>query len=91
VVPAGLKIRAKDTAEVLFRQLEKDTKEARKAGKRIRIAITHGDDLKGAQKLKEMAERELENIQMAFINIINNVVRVVTGPNTLTSPLACNN
>ena len=82
LVPAGLKTRAKDTAEVLFRQLEKDTKEARKAGKGIRVAITHGDDPESALRMRQMAE-ELENIEVAFINIINNIVGVVTGPNTL--------
>ncbi len=83
LVPAGLKTRAKDTTEVLFRQLEKDSRGARKAGRRIRIAITHGDNPAGAQGLKEMVEEQLENIEVAFINIINNVVGVVTGPNTL--------
>jgi DegV family protein with EDD domain len=83
LVPAGMKTGAKDTTEVLFRQLEKDTEKARKNGKRIRMAITHGDDLESALRLKRMAE-EVKNIEVAFINIINNVVGVVTGPNTLT-------
>jgi DegV family protein with EDD domain len=82
LVPAGLKTRAKDTAEVLFSKLEKDTEKARKAGKRIIVAITHGDDPEAALRLKRMAE-EMENIEVAFINIINNVVGVVTGPDTL--------
>ena len=82
LVPAGLKTRAKDTALALFKQLEKDTEKARKAGKRIRVAITHGDDLESALRLRQMAE-ELENTEVAFINIINNVVGVATGPNTL--------
>jgi DegV family protein with EDD domain len=82
LVPAGLKTRAKDTVEVLFRQLDKDTEKARKAGKKIRVAITHGDDLESALRLRQMAE-ELENVEVAFINIINNVVGVATGPNTL--------
>jgi DegV family protein with EDD domain len=82
LVPVGLKSKARDTAEVLFRQLDKDTEKARKAGKRIRMAITHGDDSEAALRLKEMAEK-LENIEVSFINIINNVIGVVTGPNTL--------
>jgi DegV family protein with EDD domain len=82
-VPAGLKTKAKDTVVVLFRQLEKDTERSRKADKRIRVAITHGDDPEEAQRLREMAEGELENIEVAFINIINNVVGAPTGPNTL--------
>ena len=82
LVPAGLKSRAKDTAGVLFKQFEKDTEKARKAGKGIRIAITHGDDPESALRLRQMVE-ELENIEVSFINIINNVVGVITGPNTL--------
>jgi len=37
-----------------------------------------------AQRLREMAEREFENIEVAFISIINDVVGSITGPNTLT-------
>jgi DegV family protein with EDD domain len=82
LVPSGLKTKAKDTSEVLFRRLEKGTEKARKAGKRIRMAITHGDDPGSALRLRQMAE-ELENIEVAFINIINNVIGVPTGPDTL--------
>lgn len=84
LVPTGLKTKARDTAGVLFRQLEKDTERSRKADKRIRLAITHGDDPEEAQRLREMAEGEFENIEVAFISIINDVVGSVTGPNTLT-------
>ena len=84
LVPAGLRTKARDTAGVLFRQLEKDTERSRKTGGRIRMAITHGDTPEEAQRLREMAERELENIEVAFISIINDVVGSVTGPNTLS-------
>jgi hypothetical protein len=47
------------------------------------MAITHGDTTEEAQGLREMAERELENIEVAFISIINDIVGSVTGPNTL--------
>ena len=84
LVPVGLKTKARDTAGVLFRQLEKDTERSRKADKRARVAITHGGDPEEAQRLREMAEGELENIEVAFISIINDVVGSVTGPNTLS-------
>jgi DegV family protein with EDD domain len=84
LVPTGLRTKARDTAGVLFRQLEKDTERSRKADKRIRMAITHGDDPEEAQRLRAMAERELKNIEVAFISIINDVVGSVTGPNTLS-------
>jgi DegV family protein with EDD domain len=83
LVPSSLKNRAADTALVLFKQLEKDSEKSMKANKRIRIAITHGDDLKEAYRLKEMAEKHLENIEVLFVNLINDVVGAVTGPGTL--------
>jgi len=84
LAPVGLRTKAKEIAAVLFRQLEKETERSRKEGKRIRIAITHGDDLEGAQRLREMAEKEFTNIEVAFISIINDVVGSATGPDTLS-------
>jgi fatty acid-binding protein DegV len=83
LAPSSLKNRAADTALVLFKQLEKDSGKSLKANKRIRIAITHGDDPKEAYRLKEMAEKHLENIEVFFVNLINDVVGSVTGPGTL--------
>jgi len=83
LVPASLKTKAKEIPDVLFRQLEKETARSRQEGKRIRIAITHGDDLAGANRLRDMAEKELVNTEVAFISIINNVVGAPTGPNTI--------
>jgi DegV family protein with EDD domain len=83
LVPSSLKSRAADTAVVLFKQIEIDTGKARKAGKRIRIVITHGDDLEEANRLKEMAEKQQWNIEVSFVNLINDVVGGITGPDTL--------
>jgi len=83
LVPGGIKIHAKDTVMVLFNQFEKETQKLRPENKKIRMAITHGDDLESAQKLKEMVEKEFKNIEVSFINIINNIVGVLAGPNTL--------
>ena len=82
LVPAGLKTRARNTAEVLFKQFDKKSENTRQAGKRIRLAITHGNDHESALRLKQMAE-ELENVEVVLINLINNVVGVITGPDTL--------
>lgn len=84
LAPTGLKTDAKDIPTALFRQFENDTKDLIKSGKKIRVVITHGDDPAGAQKLKETAEKISQNIEVVFINIINNVVGVVAGPNALT-------
>lgn len=99
LVPAGLKADAKDIPTVLFKQFEAKTRELRKEGKRLRAVVTHGDDPEGAQRLKEMidtstssastlsdnrrVENEFKNTEVAFLNIINNIVGAVTGPNTL--------
>jgi len=84
LVLAGFKAHAKDVPTTLFQQFEKTTEKTRKQRKRIRTVITHGDNLAGAQRLKEMVEKEFENTEVAFINIINNVVGAPAGPNALT-------
>ena len=70
LVPAGLKTRVKDLAEALFKQLHKDIKKLR-------------DDLAGAQLLREKVEKTIKNAEVAFVNIIDNVVGAPTGPGTL--------
>jgi len=83
LAPAGIKTGAKDIPTALFKQFEKETRKLRKKGKKIRVVITHGDNLKGAQRLKEMIEKEFKNTEVAFLNIIDNVLGVLTGPNAL--------
>jgi DegV family protein with EDD domain len=81
--PIGIKAGAKDIPTALFYQFKAKTKKLRNQGKKIRVAITHGDDLDGAQRLKEMIEKELENTEVAFINLIDNVLGVLVGPNAM--------
>jgi len=78
--PVGIKAGAKDIPTALFRQFEAKIKKLRNQGKKIRVAITHGDDSEGAQRLKEMIEKELEGTEVAFINLIDNVIGVLVGP-----------
>ena len=79
----GIKAGAKDIPTALFHQFEAKTKKLRNQGKKIRVAITHGDDLPGVQKLKEMIEKNLENTEVAFVNLIDNVLGVLVGPNAI--------
>ncbi|PIR02430.1 MAG: hypothetical protein COV62_01535 [Candidatus Nealsonbacteria bacterium CG11_big_fil_rev_8_21_14_0_20_35_11] len=79
----GIKAGAKDISVALFHQLEAKTKKLRNQGKKIRVAITHGDDLEGARRLKEMIEKELKGVEVAFINLIDNVLAVLVGPDAL--------
>ena len=83
LVPAGLKIRAKDIADALFKQLQSDTQHLGKSGNQIRVAITHGDNPGGAERLKGLIEKGLVNSEVIFVNIINNVVGAPCGPNAL--------
>jgi DegV family protein with EDD domain len=84
LAPSGLKTDAKDIPTALFRQFENDAKDLIKQGKKIKAVITHGDDEAGSQRLKEMIEKTFSNAEVVFINIINNVVGVVAGPNSIT-------
>lgn len=82
LVPAGIKAGAKDIPTALFKKFETGMKKLRE-DKQIRVIITHGDDLEGAQRLEEMIKKDFQNAEVAFINIINNVVGGPTDPNTL--------
>jgi DegV family protein with EDD domain len=84
LTPSGLKTNARDIPTALFSQLDKDIRSLVKEGKKIRVVITHGDDLSGAQRLKEMIEKEFKSAEVVFINIINNIVGVPAGPDTIT-------
>jgi len=83
LVSGGIVTGAKDIPAALFKKFETETKKLKKEGKKIRTVITHGDDLQGAVRLKEMIEKASENNQVAFINIIDNVLATITGPDTM--------
>jgi DegV family protein with EDD domain len=79
----GIKAGAKDIPAALFHQFELKTKKLRKQGKKTRIVITHGDNLKRAQKLKEMIEKELIGVEVAFVSLVDNVLGILAGPDVL--------
>jgi len=79
----GIKAGAKDIPTALFHQFEAKTKQFRNRGKKIRVAITHGDNFEGAQRLKELIEKNFKNTEVVFINLIDNVIGVLVGPDTL--------
>jgi DegV family protein with EDD domain len=80
LVPAGFKTDARDIPTALFKQFEAKTGKIK--GK-IRVVITHGDDLKGSQRLKEMVEGKFKNTEVVFMNNINNIVGAVSGPDAI--------
>jgi len=79
----GIKKGAKDIPKALFQELKEKTEKLRKEDKKIRVAIAHGDNLQGAQRLKEMIEKELNGVEVAFLNLIDNVLGVLVGPDAL--------
>jgi len=81
LVPGGIKVKAKDKVLAFFNQFSKDNQKIR--NKNIKAVITHGDDFSSAKRLKEMIENEFQNAKVEFINIINNVVGALAGPDTL--------
>lgn len=81
--PAGVKTGAKEITAGLLKQFEQDVGKTKKEGKKIRVVITHGDNLPAAQKLKEMIEKDFKSIEFPFLNILDNVLGALAGPGTL--------
>ncbi len=81
--PMGVKFGAKDTAVALAKTIQEKTKKSAAEGQRIRVVITHGDNLAAANRLKGMVEQEIKNSQIIFINLVNNVVGAIAGPDAL--------
>ncbi|HEY0088105.1 MAG TPA: DegV family protein, partial [Candidatus Lokiarchaeia archaeon] len=79
----GIKKGAKDIPTALFQELEGETRKLRNQGKKIRVVITHGDNLEIAQKLKETVEKELKGAEIAFSNLIDDVLGILVGPDSL--------
>lgn len=79
----GIKRGVKDIPTALFQELEVKTKKLREKGKRIRVAIIHCLYEEGAQELKEMIEKNLENTEVASVNTIDTVIGSIAGPGAL--------
>lgn len=72
---------AKDEAEALFKKIKKESRKIRKEGKRIRVVITHCDNLEKAEKLKELL-KEID-AEIPYICLASPIVGAATGPGTL--------
>jgi len=83
VKAVGIKRGVKDIPTALFQELETKTRKIRKENKKIRVAIIHCLYREGAQKLKEMIESNLENTEVAFINLVDTVIGSIVGPGAL--------
>ncbi len=81
--PAGIKTGVKDISTALFKEIELKTLEMRKKGRKINVAITHTDNLEGAEKLKQMIEKKLKDIKITFVNFTNSAIGGLAGPGAL--------
>jgi DegV family protein with EDD domain len=76
--------RGKDLPEALFRQIEGKSKEVRKQGKKIRVVITHCDNLGAAEKLKEMLKKT-NKTEVPFVNLTTLAIGAHFGPGSLAA------
>jgi DegV family protein with EDD domain len=77
----GFSTGAKEMSEAIFKKIITETKKSRKENKNIRTVITHCDNLKEAQKLKEMLRQE--NFEVSFVNLTDSIIGVHVGPGAL--------
>ncbi|HOA47504.1 MAG TPA: DegV family protein [Candidatus Pacearchaeota archaeon] len=83
IKPVSLKIKAKDVPTALFKELKNETRKKLESGKKIIVAISHADNLKGAKRLQKMIEKRLNNTKIAFLSLVDPVIGVHSGPGTL--------
>ena len=79
----GIKTGVKDIPSALFDEFESKTRKQRKEGKKVRVAIVHCLNLEGAQKLKEIIEAKLPDVEIAFVNWVDRVIGSIVGPGSL--------
>ncbi len=83
ITAIGLKAGAKDIPTALFQEIESKTKKLRGEGKQIRVAITHGDNVERAERLKEMIEKNLQNVEIVFVSLVDDILGALLGPDSL--------
>lgn len=79
----GFKAGAKDIPTALFHQLETKTKEFREKGIKVEIGINHCDNEERAQALKKMIEENLDNSEILFVGIVDDILGAILGPDAL--------
>jgi DegV family protein with EDD domain len=78
----GGMVRARDISEALFKKIAKESKMARRENKEIRVVISHADNLKGAEELREMLKGKI-NAEVPFISLTAPAVGARLGPGSL--------
>jgi len=83
IKPANLRMQAKDTADAMFKQFEEVTKKSLSENKKCRVAISHGGNLEGAQKLRTLIEDKYPEVKIEFISIHSMVIGCHVGAGAL--------
>lgn len=83
IKPANLRMQAKDTSEALFKQFEEVVKKPLSENKTCRVAISHADNLEGAQRLRTLIEDKYPQIKVEFISLTSVVIGCHIGPGTV--------
>lgn len=81
--PAGIKNKTKDFADVLFKQVKSETQKKKMSGKKIKIAIIHGDDVLEAERLEKMIKEEIKEAKISFLSLADDVLGIVAGPDAM--------
>lgn len=84
VKAANLKMNAKDISEALFKQFEDINKKSLTEGKTYRVAISHADNIVGAEKLEQMFSKKYPSqVKIDFISMTGVFIGSHVGPGTL--------
>lgn len=83
IVPISIKTRVKNISGALFGEFKGKARKFQEQGEKVRVAIVHGDNLKEAEKLKRMIESDFKDVEIAFINLIDDVLGIIAGPGSI--------
>lgn len=83
VKAVGLRTGIKDVPIALFKEFEAKTKKIRDKNVKIQAVIVHGDNIERAQSLKSLVEKNFKDVEISFINIVDDVLAVLCGPEAI--------
>jgi DegV family protein with EDD domain len=82
VKKTGFRFGPKSIPEAIFREIKAKSKEVRVKGKKLRMVITHADNLEDAKELRKILKKGI-GAEVSFINLVCPVVGVHVGPGSL--------
>jgi len=82
VLGKGGVVVAKSSGEAISKKIIKESKTARESGKKIRVIISHADNLLEAEKLKKILKEKIK-AEIPYITLAPAIFGAGTGPGTL--------